>query len=705
MEQSEKVETKLYKRLLNKLHIGILKFDRIFSESVWRQLFFLAGIFVVAQIIGWIVCSQLTFGESAQRMTFWEWAFYIFIDGNALNTLYMDDFPNGGRNWVMIFATLGSLFGVVVFGGMLISVFTNMLERRVENYRTGKNTYLKSNHTIILGYDEIVPSIIKKICMNNEKMFILLQSSLPSESIREKIKVSIAQEYLDRVIIKNGHRTSKKDLEELHIKDSVEVFVVGDRTKVNHDTMNIECLDLITDIIKGKDSKPHTVTAVFEDANTYAAMTVTDMFEELRKCGVEFVPYNFYVDWAKQMFVDCQYIDFKKDNKKADNKKVDNEKENKEKVDKEKADNKEKGSDYEKLDREGIAINDERHVHLVIIGASTFGVTLAVEAAKMLHFPNFDGKNNKSEITIIDKNADMVRFPFISRYRHFFEIQSYRYGDELIPATKFSGDDADFLDIDFQFVKGDVYTPEIQSMLLQWANDSKQLLSIVISMNDSRENLSIAMSLPDELCHSDIPIFVRQDSSGKFIKKLPGCRFSKIYPFGMTDIAFDVQRDIQKQAELINYYHRIKNSKEKEIILKEEKHDYWKKLKVSDQWSSIYSAYAIPFRLRSLKASGQGDIDTEKMDEELLERYCITEHNRWNVEKLLMGYRKPLPEEDAYNAASDLQIKIKENKQEEYIHCHIRPHNQLWDATKGNDRIIVGKTREINNETKNISTQ
>ena len=80
MEQSEKVETKLYKRLLNKLHIGILKFDRIFSESVWRQLFFLAGIFVVAQIIGWIVCSQLTFGESAQRMTFWEWALlFIFV--------------------------------------------------------------------------------------------------------------------------------------------------------------------------------------------------------------------------------------------------------------------------------------------------------------------------------------------------------------------------------------------------------------------------------------------------------------------------------------------------------------------------------------------------------------------------------------------------------------------------------------------------
>lgn len=668
-----KEKTKLNKRLL--------WFDRIFSgNSIWKRVLFLVGIFVVAQIIGWIICSQLTFGESAQRMTFWEWAFYIFIDGNALNTLYMDDFPNGGRNWVMIFATLGSLFGVIVFSGMLISVFTNILERRVESYRMGINTYLKSNHTIILGYDEIVPSIIKKICNNNKEMYVLLQSSLPSEFIREKIEVSIAQEYLDRVIIKNGHRTSKKDLEELHIKDSTEVFVVGDRRKTNHDTMNIECLDIITEIIKGGGPKPHTVTAVFEDANTYAAMTVTDMFKESRDCGVEFVPYNFYVDWAKQMFVDCKYTDYK-------------------------ADNKEKEFYYEKLDRKGIAINDERHVHLVIIGASTFGVTLAVEAAKMLHFPNFDGKNNKSEITIIDKNADTVRFPFVSRYRHFFEVQSYCYGDELISATKFSGDDAEFLDIEFQFIKGDIYTPEIQSMLLQWANDSKQLLSIVIPMNDSRENLSIAMSLPDELYHSDIPIFVRQDSSGKFINELKYSRFSNLYPFGMTDIAFDVQRDMQTQAELINYYHKKKTNNTEQEILKEKKHDYWKELEASGQWSSIYSAYAIPFRLRSLVASGQGDIDTEEMDEKLLERYCITEHNRWNVEKLLMGYRKPMPEEDAYYAALDQREIIKGIKQKEYIHCHIRPHNQLWDETKENDKIIVRKTSEINNETKKSSIQ
>ena len=82
-------------RLKTKLHKWQLKFDRVFSEGVWQQVLILLGVFVLAQIIGWIVCSQLTFGENAQKLTFWEWAFYIFIDGNALNTIYMDDFPEG----------------------------------------------------------------------------------------------------------------------------------------------------------------------------------------------------------------------------------------------------------------------------------------------------------------------------------------------------------------------------------------------------------------------------------------------------------------------------------------------------------------------------------------------------------------------------------------------------------------------------------
>ena len=134
-------------------------------------------------------------------MSFYEWALYLLIDGNTLNNLYFDDYPNGGRGWVVLFGILGTLLGVILFGGMLISVLSNMLERRIENYRKGKNLYVIDGHYVILGYDEIVPSIIKEIC-KNPNAYVLLQSSLPGEEIAELIHSSIAQDCERRVIFK-----------------------------------------------------------------------------------------------------------------------------------------------------------------------------------------------------------------------------------------------------------------------------------------------------------------------------------------------------------------------------------------------------------------------------------------------------------------------------------------------------------------------
>ena len=114
------------------------------------------GFVIVALILGLIICYFLTYGEKGKELGFYEWALYLLIDGNALSNIYTDNYTGGERPWgTLLFSILGSLLGVVVFGGMLISVLSNMLERRIENYRKGKNVYVIENHYIILGYDEI----------------------------------------------------------------------------------------------------------------------------------------------------------------------------------------------------------------------------------------------------------------------------------------------------------------------------------------------------------------------------------------------------------------------------------------------------------------------------------------------------------------------------------------------------------------------
>lgn len=676
-----------------KLHSWFLKFDRAFSDNIWRQLLILSLIILVALIIGWIICSFLPFGRNGEKLSVFEWAAYLLIDGNALSTLYMDEYTNGGRPWVVLFAVFGSLLGVVLFGGMLISVLSNMLERRIENYRRGKNVYVISGHYVILGYDEIVPSIIKQIC-SDKNAYVLLQSSLPSEDIVEKLNSSIAQDCVKRVIIKNGHRTSMNDLNQLRLNKSSSIFVVGDRTKNTHDAMNIDCIEKIYSILDANKKKglPEIVTAVFEDQDTYAAMQVTDLFEGIRSLGIEFVPYNFYAGWAKQMFIDCHY----KDNGHIYH--------------------------YPYLDGDGITENDSRHIHLVIIGATNFGVTIGSEAAKILHFPNFKNGKKQTSITFIDENIDEERDLFMTRHRHFFEVQSHWFDGKKIPATKFTGQNADFLDIEFSFFKGNVFSSQIQKMIEEWAADESQLLSLVFTMKDSRHNMAAAMNLPDIIYENNVPVFVHQNSSSRFLTQLHANsnfqgqkyvvennevkivpqkgRYSNLYPFGMTDILFDVDKRVQHMAEYINHlYVKCKENNwatpHRQSITDcawETIHDEWKNLEIAHQWSNLYCAYNIEYRIRSIMAMRNHHGDISEISTE--EAYILgrVEHDRWNVEKLLLGYRKPAEDEDADAPCNLIDGKkvegMKEANKTLFIHSNIRPYTEL-DKIQEIDKEII----------------
>ena len=681
------------KQTTTKLHRWFLLLDRTFSGTIWWQILILFGFVLSALLVGLVICYFLVFGEKTQKVNFYEWAIYLLIDGNALSNIYTDDYVNGGRPWTILFAILGSLIGVIVFGGMLISVFSNMLERRIENYRKGKNTYVIKGHYVILGYDEIVPSIIKQICTNKDA-YVLLQSSLPSEEIAEKIHSSIAQDYEKRIIIKNGHRTSASDLEELRLNQAYHIYVVGDRAKSSHDAMNIDCMEMICDILKNNKDKglPTSITTVFEDQDTFTAMQVTDLFENIRELGVEFIPYNFYVDWARQIFVDRCYND------------------------------KETPS-YPFVDGNGITEEDNRHVHLVIVGTSNFGVTLGIEAAKILHFPNFKKGKNLTRITFIDLNADSEKNLFMTRFRHFFEVQSHWYNGKQYPATKFEGNRADFLDVEFEFIKGDIYSTEIQKQIESWVSDETQLVSLIFAMRDARHNMAIAMNLPDNVYEKNVPIFIRQNSSSKFLAKLRKKsdklgnkivvkdnaiteiplkgRYANLYPFGMTDITFDIDKKAQRIAECINHLYskcnelgwsRIPTSDEVKNCTWNDIHQKWIKLPVALQWSNLYSAYNIEYRIHTINAMRNSKTSIKNITDEETETLGRVEHDRWNVEKLLLGYRKPEEDEDYYskkNFVDGEKVKVmKEAHKELFIHCDIRPYTELNEIQEIDKEII-----------------
>ena len=702
-----------------------LWFDRLLSKSIWRQLSFLALILLIALGISYAFlllppCSRAQWIQycESEGISPFILPLYLLIDSNALNNLYFGGQGHTVKGWALIASSLSFLVGAFIFNGAIIGIITNAIEQRVKKHREGHVHYLKSGHYIIMGYDEMVPSFITHIFEKDKEAFVLLMSAVESEIIREKLMKVFNEEQLRKIIINYGHRMTKDYYKDIHLESAKQIYIVGLRTLTAHDAVNVECVDSICSYLEQSEVKerPKRITCVFEDLDTYAAFKTTEIFGKVKELGIEFVPYNFYTGWAKQVFVKRYHMDMDCPGDKIS---------------------------YPTVFGKGINTEDPKFVHLVFVGTTNFAVAFAMEAANVLHFPNFiRDQSLKTLITFIDVNADKEKDEFITRYRHLFEIQSYKYRDlskgqqEAISEIRseslcFEGDDANFLDVEFEFIKGDVFSKSVQDVIRGWAKDTAgQYLSIFLALSNQRQNFAFGMNMPDEVYDNEIPVFIRQDRSdnfvsnlrtadeairknsqknthsevkeGQLVQKVAGGRYANIYPFGMNETAYSADEKSLERAKLINYLYdtahydqnKFQSFQELDAISAEEiwskANASWRKLSVALKWSNLYNAYTIRIKLASLRAMRGLELDDRSKDivllsDEEVEMMARIEHNRWIVEKLLMGYRKPRYNEDKYveeNKPFETELSLNKKR---FIHHDIRPYDQL-DKVKELDK-------------------
>ena len=684
-----------------------LRFDRTLSQDTLRQVLILIIALGLAFILSVILLSL--FGVNLdgyykdKHISYWTLPFYLLIDGNAFNDFYTSGTVSGGA---VIAACFIYIIGVIIFTGMLIAVISNIVERRVEDYKTGRIHYLKAGHYIIMGYDDMVSSFINHIFSKDSDAYILILSSTDATKIEESLSRLFKKNLMKRIIVNYGYRTSMESFKDIHLESAEQVYIVGHHSNPAHDAINVESVDCIRKYLSESTIKdyPKRITCTFKDLDTYAAFKTTEIFSWFSDKRIEFVPYNFFSGWAKQVFVRRSYHDME---------------------------NPDQEHQYPTVYGGGITETDEKYVHLVFVGTTNFAVAFAMEAANVLHFPNFVRNNKlKTRITFIDKNADVEKDEFITRNRHFFEVQPYIYHDLTNEEEKkkepqglrselviFKGDSSNFLDVEFEFIKGDVFSREVQQKISEWAEaKDEQYLSIFLAQANQRLNFVMGMNMPDSVYDNKVNVFIRQDRSDNFVTNLRTAdsakeftyakveggkispvkrkaRYANIYPFGMNEAGYSADDHSLKRAKLINYLYCTMPSGNKfqsllaldamsEEQIWSEANEKWRDLTVALKWSNLYNAYTIRTKLACLRAMRGLKVDDKSRDLETLSDEEVdilakVEHNRWNVEKLLMGFRKPHSDEDKYeypNMAEELQVNKKL-----FIHHDIRPFEKLGD--------------------------
>lgn len=310
---------------------------------------------------------------------------------------------------------------------------------------------------------------------------------------------------------------------------------------------------------------------------------------------------------------------------------------------------------YPPLDHEKIDAQSNKTVHLVIAGFSDLGESLAVHAALTAHFPNYvRNQSLRTRITIIDDNLTVKRDAFTQRYTNLFDHCYYRTIDlKRCQVTKFhkpiyASSREDFVDVEWEFVDGDFYDPMLQSKLRLWSDSNEQLLTIALCDNDHDKNFSRAFALPKTVYQNDIPVLVSLEQGELLYKVHETEGYHNLYPIGMEDCGYDVRLPLLQMAKRLNYFYTCSFGEKgtPTDMPVEEIEKEWRALTSFNQrYSNIYNVMTIATKMRSLgHQAGEWDKFFALTQEEI-ETLSAVEHNRWSVERLLLGMRPPTDSE------------------------------------------------------------
>ena len=156
-------------------------------------------------------------------------------------------------------------------------------------------------------------------------------------------------------------------------------------------------------------------------------------------------------------------------------------------------------------------------------------------------------------------------------------------------------------------------------------------------------------------------------------------KYENIRPFGMLNDAYDLGKVEDILPMRVNYVYNYSFGEETygklpDTIPENEMKIKWNKLSTALKWSNRFKANMIDIKIRSL-------IKDKTLDEQI-DTVAQVEHNRWCIEKLLMGYRQ-ITDSDKVKGTD-----IKTLKNQYFVHTDICTFNDLPKETQEIDHIL-----------------
>ena len=565
------------------------------------------------------------------------------------------------------FVALFAILGVLLLNGLMVSTIVGWVDGRKDMWNRGVIHYGichlgRRRFSVIIGANEIAALVIKRLFQNKglwwgKNKYVLLHTSRDPEEVREELMSHLSEDQMRRVVIYQGLRDSRSEIEHLRLKWANELYILGETSKVDgsdssHDAMNMRSVNLVADYLlkhrwNGIFGKYHKLKCrvMFEYQTTYQMLQFADIPKSV-KDTLDFIPFNRYESWARKVMVEGVAYNYITDDEAKD-----------------------QSIEYTPLDGEGIGVDDEQRVHFIVVGMTQMGTAMGIQALLQSHYINYahcedkgdvDGMSRRrTRITFIDEKASQEMRFFMSRYENLFKLVRHRlltkdamgkeWSDPIMGEDGTNRDYAhlfaegniyNLLDVAIEFVEGGLEDEHVRNYLTSISAENSKL-TIAMCQDDMTKAAASALYMPVKVYDRVQEVWVYQRESADIIlnfKSAKGSdgRYSKLRPFGMLYGGYIDDEAYTKKAILVNSAYLGELLADKPINFDNYK-DKWGDLSMRDKFSNYYFVDSIPQKLRAVRA--QLNVHSiKKSFGQYAGALARLEHNRWMVQQLILGF-------------------------------------------------------------------
>jgi voltage-gated potassium channel Kch len=123
-----------------------------------------------------------------------------------------------------------TLIGIFL-AGSLIGLIASLVDQQVTNLRKGRSTVIESGHTLILGWSERVPVIVRELVLANEsrrRTAVVVLADHDKTEMEDRLREEIDDDRSTRIVCRSGNTNLPADLEIVNVGAARSIIVTGE---------------------------------------------------------------------------------------------------------------------------------------------------------------------------------------------------------------------------------------------------------------------------------------------------------------------------------------------------------------------------------------------------------------------------------------------------------------------------------------------